>query len=150
MFWDRFYELCTKLNTKPNPLAKEIGISSGVLNKWKNGTIPNGETLCKIANYFNCSVDYLLGRTNEPAQTANVIDGSLAGSTDIQGSHNSNITVNSSELSLSDEEKELLRLFRSFDVRQRIKILNLAFSIESEAEAKIKHTSHTDNPEVNR
>jgi len=67
MFWKRFYELCISKNTKPNPVAKDIGISSGVITKWKNGTtIPNGETLIKIADYLDCSVDYLLGRTDNP------------------------------------------------------------------------------------
>lgn len=66
MFWKRFYELCEKLNIKPNTLAKEIGISSGILTKWKNGTIPSGEMLIKIADYLDCSVDYLLGRTDNP------------------------------------------------------------------------------------
>ncbi len=67
MFWKRFYELCINKNTKPNPVAKDIGISSGVVTKWKNGTtIPNGETLIKIADYLDCSVDYLLGRTDNP------------------------------------------------------------------------------------
>lgn len=67
MFWNRFYELCIKHNTKPNPVAKNIGISSGSLTKWKNDNVlPNGETLIKIADYLNCSVDYLLGRTDSP------------------------------------------------------------------------------------
>lgn len=66
MFWERFYELCLKNGTKPNPLAKEIGISSGVITKWKSGGIPNGEMLIKIADYLDCSVDYLLGRTDNP------------------------------------------------------------------------------------
>ncbi len=66
MFWNRFYELCAKNNTKPNPVAKEIGISSGILTKWKTeGNYPNGETLLKLAAYFNCSVDYLLGLTDD-------------------------------------------------------------------------------------
>lgn len=67
MFWERFYQMCTNNGTKPNPLAKEIGISSGIVTKWKTaGTLPNGETLIKIADYLNCSVDYLLGRTDNP------------------------------------------------------------------------------------
>ncbi len=64
MFWNRFYELCLKRGTKPNPLAKELGISSGVITKWKSGSIPSGEMLNKIADYLGCSVDYLLGRTD--------------------------------------------------------------------------------------
>ena len=66
MFWERFYELCEKRSIKPNPLAKEIGISSGIITKWKSGGIPNGEMLIKLADYLDCSVDYLLGRTDNP------------------------------------------------------------------------------------
>lgn len=67
MFWERFYNLCVSKGTKPNPVAKEIGVSSGIVTKWKTtGTLPNGETLIKIADYLDCSVDYLLGRTDDP------------------------------------------------------------------------------------
>ena len=64
LFWDNFYKMCLSRGTKPNPVAKEIGISSGILTKWKTtGAIPSGESLIKIADYLDCSVDYLLGRT---------------------------------------------------------------------------------------
>lgn len=67
LFWERFYQMCILKGTKPNPVAKEIGISSGIVTKWKTvGTLPNGETLIKIADYLDCSVDYLLGRTDKP------------------------------------------------------------------------------------
>ena len=67
LFWERFYSLCLKKGTKPNPVADELHISSGILTKWKNlGTLPNGENLIKIADYLDCSVDYLLGRTDVP------------------------------------------------------------------------------------
>ncbi len=66
MFWERFYELCCRKNTRPNPVAKELGISSAVLTKWKNGvSYPNGEYLIKIAKYFDCSIDYLVGLSNQ-------------------------------------------------------------------------------------
>lgn len=64
IFWDRFYSVCLDKGTKPNSIAKDIGISSGILTKWKTqGSLPNGETLLSIANRLDCSVDYLLGRT---------------------------------------------------------------------------------------
>jgi len=66
MFWDRFYELCISTGTKPNPVAKDLGLSSGVLTKWKSGTsFPNGSILIDIAKYFNCSIDYLVGLSNQ-------------------------------------------------------------------------------------
>lgn len=61
MFWERFYSLCQRIGKKPNPVGKEIGLSSGIISKWKAGGIPNGETLMKLSRYFDVSVDYLLG-----------------------------------------------------------------------------------------
>jgi transcriptional regulator with XRE-family HTH domain len=66
MFWDVFCKECDKISKKPNKVAIELGLSSATTTKWKAGAVPNGETLAKIADYFSCSVDYLLGRTNEP------------------------------------------------------------------------------------
>ncbi len=46
-------------------LSKATGISSGNICDWKSGrSKPNAETLVKVADYFSCSADYLLGRTN--------------------------------------------------------------------------------------
>ncbi len=62
LFWERFSGLCDAHNLKPNRVAIEIGVASGTLSKWKMGkTFPNGETLIKISEYFECSIDYLLG-----------------------------------------------------------------------------------------
>lgn len=66
MFWERFYALCLANGKKPLQIVKELSIASGIITKWKKGTIPNGETLIKLSEYLECSVDYLLGRTDEP------------------------------------------------------------------------------------
>lgn len=76
MFWERFYSLCLEHNTKPNPVAKAVGISSGTVNKWKNGAIPNAEFLLKIAKHFDCSTDYLLGLSEiKKPPTSEEVDG---------------------------------------------------------------------------
>lgn len=70
LFWSQFYNLCIQKGTKPNPVAKALSISSGVVTKWKNeGALPNGDNLAKIADYLDCSVDYLLGRADDPSAT---------------------------------------------------------------------------------
>lgn len=50
-------------------LSRSIRVSSGNISDWfnpnKNAT-PNATALCKIADYYNCSIDYILGRTNNP------------------------------------------------------------------------------------
>jgi transcriptional regulator with XRE-family HTH domain len=99
MFWNTFYKLCEKNHTKPNTIAKEIGISSATCTKWKNGAIPNGETLLKLAERFNCSVDYLLGRTDEP-----------------------NLITTKSKVIAKDDE-ELLNLINNLPLVERAKII---------------------------
>lgn len=61
MFFERVKELCTANNIKISNLLKELGMSPGNLTRWKNGTVPDGNTLIAIAKYFDVSTDYLLG-----------------------------------------------------------------------------------------
>lgn len=59
MFWNNFIKLCVEHNTKPNPVAKALELSSGSVTKWKNGATPNDTTLKKIADYFGVPVSAL-------------------------------------------------------------------------------------------
>ena len=45
-----------------------LGYSNGYFSKWKKVS-PNSEGLQKVAGYFNVSVDYLLGRTDNTKAT---------------------------------------------------------------------------------
>lgn len=46
-------------------LADAIGVSQQSVNKYENHNIePDIETLIRIADYFNTSVDYLIGHTS--------------------------------------------------------------------------------------
>lgn len=60
MFWEKFQYLSELKGIKPHAVLKELEISSGSANNWKKGTIPNGEILKKIADYFDVSIDSLL------------------------------------------------------------------------------------------
>jgi transcriptional regulator with XRE-family HTH domain len=49
-------------------LAKIIGISRGSLSMIEiNKREPDNDTLKKLADFFDVSIDYLLGRTNDPS-----------------------------------------------------------------------------------
>lgn len=55
-----------KQRGKSEELSKNTGISSGNISDWKSGrSKPGLESLIKIADHFECSIDYLLDRTNE-------------------------------------------------------------------------------------
>lgn len=92
MFWNKFVELCEMNNIKPNPLGKELGVSSASLTKWKNGAIPGAETLVKIADRFNVSVDYLLGRTEHMNCSGNIDSIITHGSDNVINNNSNNIT----------------------------------------------------------
>lgn len=60
----KIFDLLKESHTNQSEFAKAIGVSTGNVTDWKNGrSAPKADTLIKIADYFNVSVDYLLGRT---------------------------------------------------------------------------------------
>ena len=73
MFWNNFVSLCVKHNTKPNPVAKALNLSSGSVTKWKNGATPNDTTLKKIADYFGVPVSALTEHSAAPTNHSNAI-----------------------------------------------------------------------------
>ena len=60
-FWNRFSELCDAKNITPNRAMLDTGLNTGNPSFWKNGRIPSSKILNTLAEYFNVSVDYLLG-----------------------------------------------------------------------------------------
>lgn len=88
-------KLCAEKGISPTKLCTEITGSKGNLPTWQKGNI-NPTSLTKIADYFDVSVDYLLGRTDE---------------------------LNTSQQQLTQNEQELLDIFKNFSERDQIKIL---------------------------
>ena len=84
-------------------LADVIHVSQQSVNKYENHDVePDIETLIKIADYFNVSVDYLIGRT-EILQMADRL-------------HMSDLT---------DSEVELINKFKNFNIKQQYLIIQL-------------------------
>lgn len=67
MFIDIFMQLCSERGVSANKACIEIGLARTAVAKWKNGAVPQGQTLEKIADYFNVSTDYLLGKEKSTA-----------------------------------------------------------------------------------
>lgn len=62
--YGRIKELCYENNISISKLENELGFSSSSIKKWERISSPSIDKISKIANYFNVSVDYLLGRTD--------------------------------------------------------------------------------------
>jgi len=63
MFADRLKRLRFEKDITQAEFAKVIGVAQQTVGSWEKGnSAPNYDTLNKIADYFNVSADYLLGR----------------------------------------------------------------------------------------
>lgn len=87
-------------------LADVVGVSQQSINKYENqGVEPDIATLIRIAEYFNTSVDYLIGRSIAQDQF------------EITQAH-----------ALSGEERRMLEVFRKLSDSQKSCISSLIFS----------------------
>lgn len=79
--------LCEKNNTNPNQLGMKSGAGKNFVDNLKKGSFPAIDKVYKIAEYFGCSVDYLLGRTDSPNSITN---GDISNSSVAQANGNNN------------------------------------------------------------
>lgn len=114
MFWERLLELCNQKKTNPSKVAADLNLSNATAVKWKKGSIPNGNTLELLSNYFGVTTDYLLGlsdcRTAE--ETADVL------------------------LRLSEQEKILIKFFRDTTEEGRLEMIAAIMQIKKSVEKK--------------
>ena len=65
MFKKIFIDLCNKKKESPSSVCRKIGLSNATFSCWADDTVPRRATLQRIADYFNVTVDYLLGNEKE-------------------------------------------------------------------------------------
>lgn len=95
----RIKELRDEKQLSQKFLAEKIGTSQRNIGRWENGeNEPTYTQLVKLADFFNCSIDYIVGREDD---FGNVILSAGNGA------------------ELSSEEKELLRLFDKLNLFER-------------------------------
>lgn len=58
--------LAKKQGISLNTLEERVGLGKNYIYSLKNKKTPSAEHIAKIADYFNVSTDYLLGRTDNP------------------------------------------------------------------------------------
>ena len=110
MFYSYFESLCNQKGVSANQACKEMGVTRSVASKWKStNTSPRMDTLVKISNYFNVSIDELLahsGKGNKKTAT-----------------HKGDGDVSDSDIILSQKDKRFLEWFRSLSPEKQKAIL---------------------------
>lgn len=64
MVYERIKDLCEDNNMTVSSLSQLLQFGKSTISRWRNDNTPNTSQLVKIADYFNVSIDYLLGRTD--------------------------------------------------------------------------------------
>lgn len=62
----RIVYIAKKLGLSKNKLLMNANMGKNLFDAMKRGSIPSVEKIHIIADYLNVSVDYLLGRTDNP------------------------------------------------------------------------------------
>ena len=53
---------------KQREIAQLLNVSQNTYSQYENGVIAlTAEVLIQLADYYNCCIDYLLDRTNDPS-----------------------------------------------------------------------------------
>ena len=63
---DRIKKSLIDLKKTGKQMATDCGLGINVMSNIRRGDVKSVETFYKIADYLDCSLDYLLGRTDNP------------------------------------------------------------------------------------
>lgn len=112
-------------------LCLDITGSKGNLPTWKKGNI-NPVSLLKIADYFNVTVDYLLGRTNYPNAIVKTTGYVMKENTIENNSNNGDNIINNSSVSSETDEmtSELIKRFSNLSFDEKIEVFNYIKNIK--------------------
>ena len=86
-------------------LARKIGVNQTAVGKYERGELEPGiETLKKLSQIFECSIDYIVGNTDDFG----------------------NVTVKGNGPVLSPEEKKLIETYRALNVKNKMHVESYA------------------------
>ena len=102
--FEKIKELCKKQGISLNQLEDKLGFSQNYIYSIKKGN-PKVENLQKIADYFNVSTDYLLGRTDNPRVASDIVTAADGREVDLSNLRERVVMFDGKPLSDDDVEK---------------------------------------------
>lgn len=116
---DRIQSLIKEKGFTQKHVLSECGINENTLKRMTDNKGISSFYLAKIADYLNCSVDYLLGRNDDPnshrRQLANAVNGNY------NAVDNSSVTVNTPVL--DEHQKLLIELYNKLSPIEQIELI---------------------------
>lgn len=110
-------------------LLENCNLSINTVSELSKGKRMSYISFAKIADALDCSMDYLMGRTDNPEVTYN--NHALSGDGGVAVAGGTNITISNQQ----KEDTELLNLIKSLPLKKRVKIISMIYE-ELEEETK--------------
>lgn len=116
--------LAKSKNISIGKMLEDCEVSKNALSTMlSGGHLPRTENLVKIADYLNCSVDYLLGRTDSPEVTGAYINGDNNGIQAVSRD-NSKMTVNGTAAPNKDTlTEQFMQKFEQLDFDDKVDVM---------------------------
>ncbi len=125
---NNLFFIIEKKGLSASKVSADTGISTGNISDWKKGrSMPTAIKLDILANYLNCSVDYLLGRTDNPEISQNYSNNSISNSNNVAFGENSSVESAGGEM-----EKEICDILSSLNLRERSELLTMIYNFVDE------------------
>ena len=150
-FKDRIFELRSEAGLTQQELAKAISFGKSIVYYWENGERePNTKALIALSAFFNVSIEYLLGLSNDDRSSRTDVSCLTENETKLLKaymlldiSQRENLirqaqtlsTDNNTIHSLTDSEADLLKFFRGVDNTSQRATLRMLKSLYVEAQA---------------
>ena len=115
--FDRIKELADKQKISLNVLEEKLGYSTNYLYSLKKGN-PKSDRLQEIADYFNVSTDYLLGRTDNPVISSDLVTTADGRTVDLSNLRERVVLFDGKPLSDEDVDKIAQIIKLSFGVSE--------------------------------
>lgn len=109
---------CRECGTTPTALSLKLGLSKGNTSNWKKGGNPSAEILVKLADELDCTVDNLLGRSNNV--TLNFGNNNTAGR-DVNVTNGKNCVENC----FDKTTLQVAQIFQNLNFEDKLTIMNL-------------------------
>lgn len=133
MFKENLNRMCKKRGTTLTKMLKDLGYSSSKTTAINNGQLPKEETLLEMAKYLDCAVmDFFDDEEeeivkSEPKRRPRPV---RLMKTPIIGNNGKIVVSSNAAQALSDDEQDLLGIYRSADRRKKHEIMAMIYKFE--------------------
>ncbi len=132
--YKKFERLCALNGKATSTVAEAAGISKNLPGRWKNGTAKaSNASIKKLANYFGVSIDELIIDDCTILNATTNVSNSVV----MHANNNEHVSMSTQAASsceeLSEQEAEMLRIFRALDMRQKNTAMTYLYNLEDQS-----------------